>query len=277
MQESKINWTNITWNPMSGCRRVSPGCRHCYAETLAERRRGTPAFPVGFDPVTKPHKLREPLKRGLEGLVFVNSMSDFFLEDFDDAYRDRCVDVMRQAGHLRFQILTKRAENAVRYWSGRAVPPNIWMGTTVEGPLYLDRIDALRQIDARVRFLSCEPLLRPLGPGLDLDGIHWVITGGESGDHLGPRQDPEGKRLRERALVRRGGRGEPNYVLRDDRAPWLREIRDACERQGVAYFHKQHGGPRPESGGRVLDGRTHDGMPEHVPGAMPPRRLEVIA
>ena len=271
MQDSKINWTGVTWNPMSGCVVKSSGCKFCYAQTLAERRRGTRAFPVGFDPVLKPHKLREPLKLRGARLVFVNSMSDAFLEhpDFTDEYLDRMFDIVRQAPQHRFQVLTKRPENALRYWSTRQVPANVWMGTTVEGPLYLDRIDALREIDAPVRFLSVEPLLRPLGPDLNLEGIHGVITGGESGDHLGPKQDPAAKCLAERALVRRGVRGEGNYVLRDDRAPWLREVRDACEAQGVAYWHKQHGGPRPESGGRVLDGRVHDGMPTHIPGAMP--------
>lgn len=267
MQRTNINWTGFTWNPASGCRRVSPGCRYCYAETLAERRRGTRAFPVGFDPMMRPHKLGEPERIAEPSLVFVNSMSDLYIDDFPDSFIDQVLEVVRRCHWHRFQILTKRPERMRDYFKTRTVPSNAWLGTTIEGPLYVERADVLREIDAPVRFLSIEPFLRPFDGALSSDGIAWGITGGESGSHL---SDP--KVCEQRALVRSGRRreGEPLWVAREDRIPWVREVRDLFAASGTAFWHKQWGGPIPKSGGRLLDGVEHNGMPHHVAGAMPP-------
>lgn len=263
MQITKINWTDRTWGPASGCDKITPECDHCYAFTLAERRRGTPAFPHGFDVMVRPWKLNEPFHVEVPSLIFTNSMTDMFHPSITDEYRDACFEVMRRADWHRYQVLTKRPKTAVQYFRTRRVPDSVWLGVTVGVRDTLSRIDALRDVDVAVRFLSCEPVLEQL-EGIDLDGIAWCISGGESGDHLSDLTTCE-----RRALVRRGSPDEARWMLRDDRAPWLRHLRDACADRGVAYWHKQHGGPRPESGGRVLDGVTHDAMPRHIPGAMP--------
>ncbi len=271
MNKTPIIWTEYSWNPASGCHRVSPGCKHCYAMQLAEQKRGTRAFPYGFDPTVKPWKLDEPRSTRAPSLIFVNSMSDLFLKEFGHEYRDKVFEVIRATPRHRYQILTKRPEVMLDYYSSRgAPPPNVWQGVTIESDTYTKRADMLRQVDATVLFISAEPLLSGL-PSLNFDGIHWLITGGESGNHLG-RDDAE---LDRRGLVRRGtkrmgARGGPRgWMLRDDRAHWLRDLRDRCDEAGVAFFHKQHGGPTPKSGGRLLDGLEHDGMPANVPGAMP--------
>lgn len=267
MQKTKINWTDQTWNPASGCEKVSPECKFCYAETLSENKRGTPAFPVGFELQLRPHKLREPSKLKEPSLVFVNSMSDMFLAEIPDAFRDDCFGAMEAAPQHRYQVLTKRPQIAARYFATRRVPDCVWIGTSLGLQRYGgERLDALREVPARVRFISAEPLLEDLGE-LDLRGIHWLISGGESGLHLSQE-----KWLKLRALVRRGGKNEPRWVPREDRIDWVRSLRDQCTAAGVAFWHKQWGGPRPESGGRVLDGRTHDGMPDHVELAMPASR-----
>lgn len=267
MQVTKINWTDMSWNPASGCRKVSPGCKYCYAETLAENKRGTPAFPNGFDPMIRPWKLKEPYREHKKGgrLIFVNSMSDLFLEDFPDEYRDRVFDVIEETPLHRYQILTKRPQVMADYFRDRRpVPPNVWVGTTIESNLYVHRADIIRSISTRsVRFISAEPLLGPL-PDLNLAGIDWLITGGESGSHLSTD-----KLLDARSLARRGGRGEPRWVPNDARTDWVRDLRDRCWNRDTAFWHKQWGGPRPGSSGRKLDGREHDGMPTHVPHAMP--------
>lgn len=266
MQETKINWTDMTWNPASGCDEVSPECAHCYAKTLAERRRGTAAFPVGFDVMVRPWKLNEPLSVVEGKLIFTNSMTDAFHAEIPDKYRDQFFEVMRRASWHRFQVLTKRPDIAARYLATRTLPRNVWLGVTVGVRESLWRVDVLRELDASVRFLSCEPLLEQLD-GLDLTGIAWVIGGGESGSHLS-----EERLLRRRALVRRGERGEGRYVLREDRAPWARHLRDLSAEAGAAFWWKQNGGPKPESGGRLLDGVEHNGMPRHIEGAMPSGR-----
>jgi protein gp37 len=265
MNVTKINWTDLTWNPVSGCTKLTAGCKYCYAETLAENKRGTRAFPVGFDLMLRPWKLDEPRRVKTPSLIFTNSMSDMFHADIPDEYRDRICDVMRSYPEHRFQVLTKRPEIAARYFSTRAVPESMWMGTTVEHAATKDRIDVLRSIDSRVRFLSLEPLIGHLGE-VDLTGIHWVITGGESGNHM---SDDRVRGLR--GLVRRGDRksGERLWMPREDRHHWITELRDQCRDAGAAFWHKQWGGPRPESGGRIVDGVEHNGMPDHIDGAMP--------
>lgn len=252
MNETGIIWTEATWNPASGCELVSEGCKYCYALTLAERKRGTPAFPHGFDLTLRPHKLTEPFRLKQPMLVFVNSMSDLFWDEIPDSYRDKVMDVIEETPQHEYQILTKRPENMLRYSLRRKLPLNVWAGVTVESERLTGRIGVLRMVDAAIRFVSAEPLLSPL-PSLTLDGIHWLISGGESGAHL---SDPAV--ASRRALVEKvGGCWQP----REDRYGWVRELRDQCTAQRVAFFHKQWGGPTPASGGRMVDGRTHDEFP----------------
>jgi len=264
MQSTEINWTELTWGAVSGCSVIGPECKFCYAETLAENRRGTPAFPNGFDITMRPHKLVEPQRVKKPSLIFCNSTSDWFHEGIPDSYRDQMMDAMLAAPRHRYQVLTKRAKEARKFFSTRKVPECMWLGVTVGHSSTRWLIEELQAIDARLRFVSAEPLLSALD--LNLDGIHWLISGGESGSHL---SDPT--LLRDRALVKRGDmkQGEARYILRDDRGDWVRSLRDQCAVAGTAFWHKQNGGPTPKSGGRTLDGRTHDGMPTHVPDALP--------
>jgi len=236
---------------------------NCYAETLAENRRGTPAFPNGFDITLRPWKLGEPRKIKRGSLIFTNSTSDLFHEKIPDEYRDQVLDVIESTPHHRYQVLTKRPEIAARFAKRRALPRNIWLGVTVGHAKRVERIDILRSIDAHVRFISAEPLLTDL-PKLDLRGIHWLISGGESGAHLS-----DAKVMARRGLVMRGEVGEPRWVPRLDRYGWIASLRDQCVAAGVAYWFKQWGGPRPESGGRVLEGRTWEELPTFIAGAMP--------
>lgn len=264
MQNTNINWTELTWNPMSGCKKVSAECKHCYAFTLAEQRRGTKAFPRGFDLHIRPHKLVEPSKVKKPSLIFCNSMSDPGLEEVSDEYRDRIFDAIEASPEHRYQMLTKRPDRLLRYFRtrGRRVPESVWIGVTIGVRETQWRADVLREFDAPVKFISAEPLLEDLT--VSLDGIAWLISGGESGSHAS-----NAKELARRFLVRRGEKGEPRWVAREDRKDWIRHLRDRCDLAGTAFWHKQWGGPRPESGGRDLDGRTHNGLPSHIPGAMP--------
>lgn len=263
MNKTEINWTDLTWNPASGCKAVSAGCKYCYAESLAENKRGSRAFPNGFELTIRPHKLDEPRRVREPSLIFTNSMSDLFLDEIPDDYRDQCFAVMAREDRHRYQVLTKRPESAARYFSTRAVPRSVWLGVTVEHQLTADRIAILRSIDAHTRFLSCEPMIGHLDLRGRLDGIHWVIGGGESGTHLAQPEIAE-----RRAMVRRGGKGEASWVPRADRYQWARDLRDACAHQGAAFWWKQWGGTRPKIGGREIDGTEHNGMPSHA-GAMP--------
>lgn len=258
MNKTAINWTELTWNPWSGCTRVSEGCRYCYAETLAENKRGTAAFPVGFDVTLRPHKLAEPgrVKRG--SLIFTNSMTDLFLEDVDDRERDRVLDVMEANPRHRYQVLTKRPLEAARYAKRRALPKCMWLGVTIEHQKTAGRVDVLREIDVPVRFVSAEPLLGALA--LDLRGIAWVIVGGESGTHLAQPEIAEARAIAVRERV--------GWSPRPNRAPWVRSLRDQCQAAGTAFWFKQWGGTRPHSAGRTLDGRTWDELPT-ASGALP--------
>lgn len=239
--QTKIEWTDATWNPIRGCTKISPGCAHCYAETFAERFRGVAGHPYerGFDPRTVPAKLAEPLRWRTSRMVFVNSMSDLFHQDVAEDYIRAVVRIMLLADWHAFQVLTKRSErmrdqlNGPLRHAGEAA--NIWWGVSVENRRDgLPRIDDLRAAPAAVRFLSIEPLLEDLGE-LDLSGIHWVILGGESGPGARPMH-PE----------------------------WVRAIRDRCRAADVPFFFKQWGGTRKGKAGRVLDGRTHDEKPPRV-------------
>jgi protein gp37 len=241
---SRIEWTEATWNPVTGCSKVSPGCAHCYAETFAERWRGTPGHPYeqGFDLRLWPSRLEVPLRWKRPRVVFVNSMSDLFHEDIPDEYISEIFDVMARADWHVFQILTKREERLQELAPRLPWPENVWMGVTIENRRFVHRADVLREVPATVRFISAEPLLGAL-EDLDLTNIDWLIAGGESG-------------ARHRPV----------------RAQWLRELRDRCEQEGVAYFFKQWGGRTSKAGGRALDGRTWDEMPARPGHSTAPTR-----
>ena len=235
---SKIEWTDSTWNPIRGCTKISPGCTHCYAETFAERFRGVKGHPYeqGFDLRFVPEKLEEPLRWSKPRMIFVNSMSDLFHEDVPTEYIVQVAGVMQKANWHTYQVLTKRADRlqTVLNTSLRehASLPHIWWGVSVENHKHgLPRIEYLRNAPASIRFLSVEPLLEDLGT-VDLRGIHWVIVGGESG---------HGARPMERT--------------------WVESIRDQCAAANVPFFFKQWGGVQKKKAGRLLDGRTHDGRP----------------
>lgn len=230
---SAIEWTQATWNPVTGCDKVSPGCAHCYAEAFAERWRGIKGHPYeqGFDLRLWPHRLDQPLRWKRPRLIFVNSMSDLFHEDVPEDFIHAVFDVMGRASQHTFQILTKRHERLADLAPDLSWHPNVWMGVSVENRRFVHRADHLRDVPASVRFISAEPLLGPL-EGLDLDGIQWLIAGGESG--IGHRRCD---------------------------ADWIRDLRDRCEAENVPFFFKQWGGRTSKAGGRVLDGRTYDGWP----------------
>lgn len=230
---SSIEWTESTWNPVTGCNKISPGCKYCYAERMAERLRamGQPNYRNGFELTLQPQMLELPLRWKKPQTIFVNSMSDLFHKDVPLEYVQRVFDVMRRAHWHRFQVLTKRADRLAALNPEIDWPENVWMGVSVENTDYLHRIDDLRTTGARVKFLSLEPLLGPLKE-LDLTHIDWVIVGGESG-HCARPMDPA----------------------------WVTDIRDQCAKAGVAFFFKQWGGKNKKKAGRLLDGRTWDAMP----------------
>ena len=258
MNRTRIKWTERTWNPNSGCAEISEGCKFCYAKTLAERYRGTKTFPRGFDLTLRPHKLLEPLK-ATPSMIFVNSMSDLFWEELTDEWRDQVIDVIEQTPWHQYQVLTKRPEEMLRYSRRRRLPPNFWAGVSVEHQRWASRVDILREVKAETRFISAEPILGPLR--LRLDGIQWLIAGGESGTHL---FNPA---IRERrGLVDYDGK---RWTPRKSRVPWVGELRDQCTARGVAFFFKQWGGRTPESAGRRLDGRHWDQFPTFKLGGGP--------
>lgn len=237
--QSTIEWTDSTWNPVRGCSKISPGCKHCYAETFAERFRGVPGHPYerGFDLRTVPERLADPLRWSDSRMIFVNSMSDLFHDDVPEDYIERVCEVMALASWHTFQVLTKRAGRISRLLSGRfrrfATMRHIWWGVSVENRKHgLPRIEQIQKAPAVVRFLSVEPLLEDLGR-IDLKGISWVIVGGESGPGARPLD-----------------------------IAWVRSIRDQCLRSEVPFFFKQWGGVRKKEHGRILDGSIHDGFPE---------------
>ena len=232
-QGSGIEWTESTWNPVTGCNKISPGCKHCYAERMAERLQamGQPNYRDGFALTLQPQMLELPLRWSRPQTIFVNSMSDLFHEAVPLPYVQQVFDVMRRAHWHRFQVLTKRADRLAVLSPELAWPTNVWMGVSVESADYVHRIDALRRTGAHVKFLSLEPLLGPLH-GLELANIDWVIVGGESG----PRARPV----------------EP---------AWVTDLRDQCRRASVAFFFKQWGGKNKKKAGRLLEGRTWDELP----------------
>lgn len=232
-QKTTIEWTETTWNPLTGCTKISPGCTHCYAERMSLRLRamGQPNYVNGFELTLHERMLNLPLRWKKPQRVFVNSMSDLFHKDVPFEFIARVFAVMQQASQHRFQVLTKRADRLAELAPNLPWPHNVWMGVSVERADYSWRIDRLRSVPARIRFLSVEPLLGPL-PDLNLAGIHWAIVGGESGPGARPMN-----------------------------SAWVTDLRDQCQTANVAFFFKQWGGPVKSKRGRDLDGRTWDDMP----------------
>lgn len=235
--KTAIEWTDATWNPVTGCTKITRGCDRCYAARFSERFRGVPGHPFasGFDLTLRPERLTQPLRWARPKMVFVNSMSDLFHKEVPRAFVDQVFDTMEGADWHTFQVLTKRSSLMrdylrQRYGSGRG-PAHIWCGVSVEDMQAASRIAHLRDSSAGIRFLSVEPLIGPVGI-IDLTGVDWVIAGGESGPGARPIR-PE----------------------------WVRSVRDQCIDQGVAFFFKQWGGLRPKSGGRELDGREWNQFP----------------
>lgn len=237
-----IEWTDATWNPVTGCTKISAGCDHCYAERFSERFRGVPGHPFesGFDLTLRPERLEQPLRWRRPRMIFVNSMSDLFHKEVPRGFVARVFETMERAPWHTFQVLTKRSSLMRdflrrRYGAARG-PAHMWFGVSVEDGTKKSRIDHLRDSPAGMRFLSLEPLIGPVGL-LDLRGIDWVIVGGESG--------PGARRMD---------------------ANWVREVRDQCVANKVAFFFKQWGGLRPKSGGREVDGRGWSEFPNVAPG-----------
>jgi protein gp37 len=241
---TNIEWTEMTWNPTVGCTKISPGCKNCYAEKMAERlmAMSTPGYENGFTLTLLSNRLEDPLRRKKPTVYFVNSMSDLFHEDVPFDYIDRVFEVITRAHWHTFQILTKRADRLAHYFETRTAPVNAWLGVSVEDRKYgIPRIDQLRTVNATVRFLSIEPLLEDLGE-MNLTDIHWVIVGGESGPKARPMKQE-----------------------------WVESIQVQCEEQAAAFFFKQWGGwgadgkrRAKKSNGRLINGRTYDEMPAAI-------------
>lgn len=237
-ENSTIEWTDATWNPVRGCTKISPGCKHCYAQTFAERFRGVPGHPYeqGFDLRLVPEKLREPLKWARSRKIFVNSMSDLFHPEIPDEYIVRVAEVMMEGSWHQYQVLTKRSErlrsllNTKLKFATRS--PHIWWGVSVENKKHgVVRISHLQETPAAIKFLSVEPLLEDLG-SVDLNDIDWMIVGGESG-----------------------------WRARKMEEAWVQNLLEQCREQGVSFFFKQWGGVRKKAAGRLLNGRTYDELP----------------
>ena len=237
-ENSAIEWTDTTWNPVTGCTKISPGCDNCYAARFSERFRGVPGHPfeTGFDLTLRPARLLQPLEWKRPRMIFVNSMSDLFHKQIPKSYISQVFDTMEKADWHIYQVLTKRSSLLQRFvndrYKNRKAPAHIWLGTSVENEQAASRITHLQNSNAGVRFLSIEPLISPMGK-LDLRGIHWVIVGGESGPHARP-MEPE----------------------------WVIDIRNQCVRSKVAFFFKQWGGWSPKTGGRLLEGKEWSQFPK---------------
>ena len=238
--KSTIEWTDATWNPVTGCTKVTRGCDNCYAERFAERFRGTIGhhFESGFDLTLRPERLSQPLRWKRPRMIFVNSMSDLFHKDIPKDFIDRVFDTMEAADRHVFQVLTKRSSLMGDYlrhrYGSKLTPRHIWCGVSVEDGMATARVRHLQKAPVSVRFLSVEPLLGPVGD-MDIEGISWVIVGGESGPKARPMK-----------------------------LPWVLDIRDLCAREGVPFFFKQWGGRTPKSGGRLLEGIEHNAKPDYL-------------
>lgn len=236
--QSTIEWTDATWNPVTGCTKISPGCDNCYAERFSERFRGVDGHPfeTGFDLTLRPTRLEQPLAWKRSRMIFVNSMSDLFHKEIPTSFIDKVFETMERADWHVFQVLTKRSSLLRRYINQRyktsPAPRHIWLGVSVEDGARVSRIKHLQEANAAIRFLSVEPMIGPVGQ-IDLQGIHWVIAGGESG----PRARP----------------------IKEE---WVCEVRNQCRAFGVAFFFKQWGGKTPKAGGRTLEGREWNEFPD---------------
>ncbi len=250
---SAIEWTDATWNPVTGCTKISRGCDHCYAERFSERFRGVPGHPFesGFDLTLRPERLTQPLSWKRPRMVFVNSMSDLFHKEIPRAHIAAVFDTMERASWHTYQVLTKRSSLLQKFvndrYQKRPAPRHIWLGVSVEDDRAATRIVHLRAANASVRFLSIEPLLAPVGE-LDLTGINWVIVGGESG---------------------------PYARLMDE--SWVIDIRNQCVHAGVSFFFKQWGGRSPKTGGRLLEGKEWNQFPGRRRAATTQQDLQVLA
>jgi protein gp37 len=237
-ESTQIEWTDATWNPVTGCSKITAGCDFCYAERFSERFRGVEGHPFekGFDLTIRPARLKQPLQWRRSRRIFVNSMSDLFHKEVPITFIDFVFDTMEKADWHTYQVLTKRSSLLVRYLRRRygegQAPAHIWLGVSVEDKRNAVRLKHLKAAQASVKFVSFEPLLASVGP-IDLTGIDWAIVGGESGPHARPMEEE-----------------------------WAVEIRDQCKRDKVAFFFKQWGGIRPKSGGRVLKGREWNEYPK---------------
>ena len=231
--KSDIEWTHSTWNPVTGCSKISPGCKHCYAERMALRLKemGQKKYQIGFSPAIHPDVLKMPLLWKKPQVIFVNSMSDLFMQEIPEEFIQATFDVMQKAHWHTFQILTKRSERLMNLDDFLSWPENVWMGVSVENEDYIFRIDHLRRTNARIKFLSIEPLLGPIS-NLNLSGIDWVIVGGESGPGSRPMKEA-----------------------------WVLDILEQCQESKVPFFFKQWGGGNKKKAGRLLEGRTWDEMP----------------
>ena len=238
--QSKIEWTDATWNPVTGCTKITRGCDNCYAERFAERFRGTPGHPyeVGFDLTLRPERLSQPLSWKRPRMIFVNSMSDLFHKGVPTDFIDKVFETMETADWHVFQVLTKRSslmrDYLRRRYGSRLAPRHIWCGVSVEDNKATARIRHLQDAPLSTRFLSIEPLLGPVGD-IDIEGISWVIVGGESGPNARP-------------------------MKRD----WAIEVRDLCQRKGIPFFFKQWGGRTPKAGGRLLDEKEYNDVPSYL-------------
>jgi protein gp37 len=239
MGQSSIEWTEQTWNPVTGCTKISPGCKFCYAEKFAQRLKamGADNYRNGFKLTLHPHMLEKPMGWKKPSVIFVNSMSDLFHKNVPEEFILAVFDTMNKANWHQFQILTKRPERVLAMNKKLKWTPNIWMGTSVENAKYMGRIDVLRQTSAKIKFLSLEPLLGAL-PNMNLININWVIVGGESG-----------------------------FKARPMKLEWVLEIQEQCQEAGVAFFFKQWGGVNKKKAGRELNGRTWDEMPQAIAAA----------
>jgi protein gp37 len=240
MAQSKIEWTEETWNPSTGCNKVSSGCKNCYAETMANRLKaiGTPGYENGFEFTVMPERLNQPLLKKKPTKYFVNSMSDLFHEKMSNAFLDKIFDVIKKTPQHTYQILTKREKRMEAYFRGKILPLNVWMGVSVENKKSIKRIDYLRKVDASIRFISAEPLLEDLG-NINLQGIHWVIVGGESG-----------------------------HKARLMKKDWALNVKQQCESQGSTFFFKQWGAwgadgvkRSKKSNGMEIDGKVYQDLP----------------
>jgi protein gp37 len=236
MAQSSIEWTDQTWNPVTGCTKISPGCEFCYAEKFAKRLQSMRVvnYKNGFVLTLHPHMLERPLEWKKPSTIFVNSMSDLFHKDVPEAFILTVFDIMNKASWHRFQILTKRPERVIELNKKLRWAANIWMGTSVENEDYTFRIDLLRKTSAKVKFLSLEPLLGPL-PNLNLTKIDWIIVGGESG-----------------------------LCAREMKPEWALDIQDQCQKANISFFFKQWGGKNKKEAGRILNGRIWDEMPKNA-------------